>query len=462
MGTARKARLRTLGAVAALAGLLVCAAVAFADNVVDDVVGSTAATSIVSISNGGTSGNIGVKLNGGGNDGCDVTNGKATSLAVRITAPSGVDVLDSSGAALTNQTLNFTECGTFQYFKLRSSVAGDHSIGAELTPSGGTGTGRFENEMGFTLRVAAAQTQTPTLAAPTVSGALSDGTVGDNGWYTAAPTATWTLGGGTAASFTGHCLDPATSAFRASASVGSTDTATGSVTCSATNATGTGSRTLNYKLDGTRPTSDVAGFTAGTTYNRGDTLPTASCDGSDATSGIKVDGDGNEIGNGTLTAVSSLTVNGVGTASWYCNGAEDNAGNDQTTQSATRGYSVQYARDGGILQPINADGNSVFSQKRAVPVKFQLGQDPAGGFDVSSWTLRRENVQCGNEVTWVAESTVDTGTTSSNTGLRYDATADQYIANATLSGTTVGKCYRFVVGFDDGTTLESPKFKIGK
>jgi hypothetical protein len=112
------------------------------------------------------------------------------------------------------------------------------------------------------------------------------------------------------------------------------------------------------------------------------------------------------------------------------------------------------------LQPINPDGNSLFSQKRAVSVKFHLSGDPATGFEVGTWKLRREAQQCGTE-NWTPEG-VDSATTSSSTALRYDATTDQYIATATLSGTSVDKCYRFVVEFDDGTSLASAKLKVAR
>lgn len=203
-----------------------------------------------------------------------------------------------------------------------------------------------------------------------------------------------------------------------------------------------------FMIDSVAPSVSVTGVTNGTTYPLG-SVPVAGCDTTDATSDVK---------DRATVGVTGGTSNGVGAFTATCSGAADRAGNAALAVSAA--YKVEYQRDGGILQPINPDGSSLFSQKRAVPVKFHLSGDPATGFAVTSWKLRRETQQCGNE-NWTAE-TVDSTTTSTSTALRYDATADQYIANATLSGTSVDKCYRFVADLDDGTSLASARFKVAR
>lgn len=210
----------------------------------------------------------------------------------------------------------------------------------------------------------------------------------------------------------------------------------------------------NIDIDKVKPVNSVTGISPPAQYVLGAPGPTLGCDTSDALSGVA-----SSATLGQLTGTGTTNPNGVGVFTATCTGGADNAGN--SADAAHDSYSVVYGMGSGIGQPINADGNSVFSQKRAVPVKFSLpGDESVGGFDVSGWALKLVGAACGTESSWDPEMTPET--TSTNTGLRYDATADQYIANATLAGTTVNKCYRFTVALDDGTVLQSPKFKVGK
>jgi hypothetical protein len=456
---ALRQRIRALGVAAALAGLLVYAAVAFADTVQNDVVATgIPETKIVTVTAGGAGATVNYKVHADSGDSTDTTgrDGQNCNPADGSTAtvtPSGMP----TGVTAGPTSLTFSSCETEQgilFTAANTTTPGDYPIAVGVTDSEADltapGVDYNVNPGAFVLRVQAAGS---TLAAPTVSGAL---TTSPNaaGWFNSRPTVQWTFGGGAYTSLTGDCATASGNPL--SQLVPSGDTGTGSVTCTATNATGSSApATVSYKLDETKPTSSVSGFVADAVYSLGDVLPTAGCTGSDATSLIKTGFDG------VVTQTAFLTGNGVGTASFTCNGAEDNADNVQTVAGATRSYTVQYVRDGGILQPINADGNSVFNIKRAVPVKFRLAGDEPNGFDPSNWTLKRENRQCGSE-SWEAETLADVGTTAATTGLRYDPTADQYIANATLNGATVGKCYVFVVGLDDNTAIESPKFKVGK
>lgn len=445
---------RRLQVAIAAAALIAVPAVALADTLtVNDV--TTGADASVAV---GATGNAKLQLNVTDNNGSDPLNGcnagSATSSRgderVKFSVSASTNRADSQPViSLSSSEVLFAECtaaagGTQQvsFSALRSGTAvisASYVTGGKRDSNGNILPAQYKTSDTMTVTVSG-----PTLAAPTVSGALSGGTLGNPGWYTAAPTATWTLGGGLAASFGGHCDNAG--AFRGSASVGSIDTDSGSVTCSATNAAGTASDTLTYKLDSMNPSISVTGVSAGAIYYVGTTIPTAGCSqATDATSGVA-----------SSSASPTLTGGLLGALSATCS-ATDFAGN---VGSDRVNYSVLYERDGGILQPINPDGNSVFSQKRAVPVKFQLKNDAPDGFNVAGWQVKREAQQCGSE-SWSVESP-DPAMTSETTGLRYDPAADQYIANATLNGTTVDKCYRFVVVFNDGTSLASPKFKVGR
>ena len=198
--------------------------------------------------------------------------------------------------------------------------------------------------------------------------------------------------------------------------------------------------------DGTNNLTSPASFSLGS-------VPTFGCSTTDALSDVKT--------NATLGTYNT----GIGAShSVTCSGAEDNAGN---TNSATLDYSVTYGRDASsvIGQPINPDNSSLFNQKRAVPVKFGLAGDGAGtayanGFSTAGWTLTRVAGECGGFDD--GATGVETAPLTASTGFRYDATADQYVFNATLTGTTVGGCYKYRVNLNDGTTIMSPLFKVTK
>ncbi len=84
---------------------------------------------------------------------------------------------------------------------------------------------------------------------------------------------------------------------------------------------------------------------------------------------------------------------------------------------------VLYARDGGILEPINPDNASVFSRGKAVPVKFKLAGDEPDGFNVLGWTLQKVKVSCTNFDS--EEATVEQVAEKPSESFCYDSSADQ-------------------------------------
>ncbi len=211
----------------------------------------------------------------------------------------------------------------------------------------------------------------------------------------------------------------------------------------------TGSATATYSIvDTTDPTVAVTGFTPGQVFVYAvDALPTAGCDTQDA-------------GSGVATSASASSSGGpLGTVTVTCSGAVDRAGNSAAPVSES--YHVRYGRSGGIGQPINPDGSSQFNQKRAVPVKFALQGDEPSGFAVSGFTLYRTGVSCPGGVLPDDEAAAQPVTTS--TTWRYDSVDDQYVFNASLAGTTVGKCYQYQVDLGDGgARVASATFKVTK
>jgi hypothetical protein len=104
---------------------------------------------------------------------------------------------------------------------------------------------------------------------------------------------------------------------------------------------------------------------------------------------------------------------------------------------------------GGIRQPINADGSSVFKANRTIPVKFQL-RLPDGSFarDVVArvWLYRLTETIEGT----VEEEEVDLGEGDEGNVCRYDAGDEQYVFNLGTKGLATGT-YRLEILLDDGT-----------
>jgi hypothetical protein len=99
----------------------------------------------------------------------------------------------------------------------------------------------------------------------------------------------------------------------------------------------------------------------------------------------------------------------------------------------------------GFLQPINADGTSVFKLGRTVPIKFQLTGASAGITNAKatfSYTKVASSAGSVNEA--VSTATADTGNT-----FRYDPTSNQYIFNWNTKGLTTGS-YQIKVDLGDG------------
>lgn len=100
----------------------------------------------------------------------------------------------------------------------------------------------------------------------------------------------------------------------------------------------------------------------------------------------------------------------------------------------------------GVLQPINADGSSIFKLGRTVPVKFRLTGASAAITDAvaSLFVAKISGDIAGSEVE--AESTA--AATGGNQ-FRYDAGADQYVFNLSTDGLTPGT-YRLRINLGDG------------
>ncbi|MBI3449367.1 MAG: PxKF domain-containing protein [Acidobacteria bacterium] len=106
---------------------------------------------------------------------------------------------------------------------------------------------------------------------------------------------------------------------------------------------------------------------------------------------------------------------------------------------------------GGYLQPVNADGSSIFNRKQTIPFKFKLRS--CGGSTVTSAVANIgvhfwSSGVMGTEV----ESVSSSGGANSGTQYRYDPTADQYIYNLSAKTLQANSTYLVRTTLDDGSS----------
>ena len=204
------------------------------------------------------------------------------------------------------------------------------------------------------------------------------------------------------------------------------------VTCTARDASGntaTGGFTVTV-VDTTAPTVTVPGDVTATATSRAGAVaayPPAS---------------GRDLVAGPLPATCapvSGSMFGLGQTLVTCT-ATDPSGN---TGSAQFRVTVTYARS-GVLQPVNADGTSIFKAGSTVPVKFALTGASA---PVTTATARLSYAKISNGIEGtVVEATSNVAATTGNL-FRYDG--GQYIYNWSTKGLTPGT-YSVKIDLGDG------------
>jgi predicted acyl esterase len=125
--------------------------------------------------------------------------------------------------------------------------------------------------------------------------------------------------------------------------------------------------------------------------------------------------------------------------------ATDNVGHSTEKSCTTQ---VQYMF-GGLLQPINPDGSSIFKLGSTVPVKFALTDADAAKTGGATATLSIAKISDSVEGTFV--EAVSTSNATSGSLFRYDASGQQYIFNLATKGLEKGT-YSLKVTLDDGTS----------
>ncbi|MDP4146875.1 MAG: PxKF domain-containing protein [Bacillota bacterium] len=149
-------------------------------------------------------------------------------------------------------------------------------------------------------------------------------------------------------------------------------------------------------------------------------------------------------------ALSGLATQGSGTIDTSKVGlrtqtitAADNAGN---TNTVTITYNVKYAFS-GILDPINANGSSLFKAGSTIPVKFTL-KDSSGAY-VSTANATVTYSKLSDNVYGTDVEAISTSAATTGNAFRYDSISNQYIFNMSTKGLTAGT-YRLTIKLDDG------------
>jgi hypothetical protein len=124
--------------------------------------------------------------------------------------------------------------------------------------------------------------------------------------------------------------------------------------------------------------------------------------------------------------------------------AVDNAGN---TVEKIISYKVEY-NFGGILQPINSSGSSLFKNGGTVPVKFQLRD--ADAFCVTDALAKIYIAKVTDNVVGTEEEAESTSLSSVGNIFRYDGPSNQYIFNLSTKELSQGT-YQIRINLDDGT-----------
>ena len=266
--------------------------------------------------------------------------------------------------------------------------------------------------------------------APSISGAITSGTAGKNGWYVSPVKVHFTCSD--ALSGLASCQDDVTVTTN-----GAAQSANGSAKDVADNV-GTAS-VAGINIDNENPTITTVNV-AGGFYKLG-TAPAATCTATDSFSGLEA----------CKVTVTGGTTNGVGTFSNTAT-ATGKAGNS-VNQTGT--YKVTYKFD-GFLQSINDTAHqvgtsiSVFKAGSTITVKFQL-KNGAGVAVQSAAAPVWLTPVAGAKMSLPVDETVQTVTADSGTTFKYDATAQQYLYNW-KTPSTGGSYQQIGVKLDDGQT----------
>lgn len=163
---------------------------------------------------------------------------------------------------------------------------------------------------------------------------------------------------------------------------------------------------------------------------------------------------------GPVPSGQNIDTSSYGSKSFTVN-ASDAVSN---TSSKTSTYTVEYSTgsclgDAGhqILQPINADGSSVFKLKSTVPAKFRVcdGSGNSVGTPGVVTSFRLIQTIQGTAVSSVNEPV---SSTTPDAAFRWDPVAQQWIYNISTSSMTAGFTYVYRITLNDTSNID---FRFG-
>jgi hypothetical protein len=482
--------------------LLAIPAIAFADNVqTNDVDTGGNATKEV-----GASGNASVRIVGNNAPSGDISN-----CNVDADNPATVGFTVSQPSKLTIGSAQVTACGndglkSVAYQVTSSAQAGD--VITVTTSTTGGKTGSKWNESSFTVTVTApstpADTTPPVLTLP--SNITAEATGPDGATVTYSASAEDAVDGPVEIICTpasGATFELGTTTVNCSASDAAGNTANGSFTVTVRDTTAPVIAAHdNVIAEATGPDGAAVSYTSPATTDAVDGNGTANCTpASDSTFALgdttvtctAEDAAGNQATDTTFTVTvrdttgpalnlpaditttatsnSQATVNFTATANDLVDGSRpvscdpasgssfsagtttvncsssDSRGN---TSNGSFTVTVNYAWT-GFFQPVDNPG--VFNKVKigsTVPVKFSLGGNQGLSiFFSSAYPQVSKPITCGvNPAVDTLEEYAPTGT---NSGLKYDATANQYIYNWKTDGYKAGECRSLIVKLADGS-----------
>src|SRR5205085_5656728 len=151
------------------------------------------------------------------------------------------------------------------------------------------------------------------------------------------------------------------------------------------------------------------------------------------------------------------TVTGTGFSLTGGDATNYNLASSTLTTSANISYAPATATCVGspghtILQPINADGSSVFKQGSTVPAKFRVCDANGNSMGTPGVVAGFKLVQtkAGTVVTAVNEA-VDS--TTPDSAFRWDPTDRQWIFNMNTKGLAADQTYTYRITLNDGSTI---------
>jgi hypothetical protein len=100
----------------------------------------------------------------------------------------------------------------------------------------------------------------------------------------------------------------------------------------------------------------------------------------------------------------------------------------------------------GVLQPVNADGSSIFKLGSTVPVKFALTGASAG---ISNLSARLYLQRTGAGATGSVLEAISTSNATTGNLFRYDSTSNQYVFNLATKTLSAG-AYQLRIDLGDG------------